>query len=127
MNTILLILALFAPINLQEKVTNFIMRETVTTVRHMTRIGWELESEALVARWVLKIQLRRGLAVDIDYQRYYLAEQRVTNFQQVRNDLVLRYNLVIKFMEYRGEDIPPGIPHRIRLESTGWAVMFRYF
>jgi len=126
MNILLLILALTSPANLETKINNFTLRETVTIVKNMTYIGWILESEALVARWTLKIQCRRGLAEPIDFDRYYLAEQRVVDLQHTRQDLVWRYNVVVKCMECRGILLPDGTPRRIRLESTGWACLFQY-
>ena len=125
MNIVLLILTLLAPTNLEEKTLTFVMRETVTTMRNITRYGWEFESEALVTRWTLKIQAKRGLAEEIDYERYYLAEQQVVNLYHFRDDLVWRYNVISKELEARGVNIP-GLPRRIILEAEGWGCLFQY-
>ena len=110
---------------MDEKTVTFVMTETVSTVRNITRYGWVLESEALVARWTLKIQLRRNLAVPIDFERYYLAEQKVIDLYHFREGLVWRYNVIAKGLQDT-IFMPPNLPRRIRLEAEGWGTCFQY-
>lgn len=126
MNILLLILALITPVDFETKMTDFVMRETVTVMRSLTRVGCEFESEALCARLTLKMLLRRDSAIGIDFERYYIAEQRVTDLQQIRQDITFRYNLFVKIMEKRGGTVPSGLPCRIRLEPTEWGLCFQY-
>jgi len=115
-----------SPIELETKITNFVMRVTVTVMRNLTRVGFEVESEALCARLTLKMLLRRDIAELIDFERYYIAEQRLVNLQYTRRNIAFRYNLIVKMMEKRGGTAPSGMPRRIILESEGWGLLFRY-
>ena len=126
MNIILTFLILFSAVTPMNLNTQTILRETVSFIYETTYTGVSAESEIMFTRLTLKLLLRRGIAEEIDFERYYTAVENEKVLRILRNIVVSRYNRVLKILELRNIEIPNGIPRRMMLEPEGWAVTFRY-
>lgn len=124
MKTCLIVLVCIATIVCA--VDDYRLENMVRLIDDLALAGMFQEADALTAKCLYKILVRRSVVEPIDTERFReaIAAPRQTYFWLC--ELVYYYNQIIKLSGISRDSLASNLPMRIWLEDGGWAVTYYY-